>query len=218
MKRVIVFDFDGVIVPSSEKIKSNAWHVLYSDSDARALFNEAEEKYGCGRGGDRYDIIRYVLTGLDVVGTELEQRTALDAAHFDDIVQERICAAGVSHEIRKALAACKAAMPTYVNTATPLDAIERTLCALEIRDYFTDILGRPQTKVENFAHVAQREQVTPGEITFLGDSLSDFRAATSFGCVFVGLGNDENGWNSTPESFPVVVSVAEFVARELHST
>ncbi len=215
MKRVVVFDFDGVIVPDSEKFKSDAWHALYSESHARTLFEETEQKFGRGRGGDRHDIIRHVLAGLGVAGIELGLRTASDAARFDELVQEQICRAGVSSETREALATCSASVPTYLNTATPREVIERTLIALAVRQYFKGVLGRPRSKIENFKHVAEQEKVSPSQIIFLGDSPTDHRAAVAFGCVFFGLGNQDNGWGTMPQSFPVVRDVEEFTSKVL---
>lgn len=214
-KTVVIFDFDGVIIPESEQFKAAAWRSLYSAPREQALFAQAEQRFGRGRGGDRHDIIRHVLTGLGVAGIGLELRAASDATRFDEMVQENIRAAGVSPATRRALAFCKAITPTYVNTATPLDAIERTLRSLGIREHFTGVLGRPRSKVENFVHVAACEQVVPTQIVFLGDSPSDHRAAVEFGCVFFGLGNQDNGWGALPQSFPVVRDVEEFISKVL---
>lgn len=198
MIKVLVFDFDGVIVRASEQFKQDAWDTLFPHgSEARAAFEEAEARYGRGRGGDRYDILRHVFASLGVNDEDMPATVALAAGRFDTIVQDRITAAGMDARDRAALEElAKLGYRLYLNSATPADALSRTVAALGIGQLFVEILGRPRSKVENFEYVAAREKAHPEEVVFVGDSPTDRAAAEAFGCRFIGFLNGYNSFGS----------------------
>ena len=126
------------------------------------------------------------------------------AQNFDKIVQQKIFDAGITNEDRELLELLSKRFSVYLNSATPKEALERTVEALQLKNVIVGVLGRPNTKVENFKFVAERESAQPNEILFVGDGESDFRAAKEFGCVFVGLSNDWNTWKQEEKEFPII--------------
>ena len=210
--KAIVFDFDGVIIPDSDEVKRNAWPYVLRPYGPRALalLDEAHQRFGRGKGGDRFDILRYIYTELGEPAANIEELVRISAEQFDRYMQEGILKSGVSAQTQVALKRLAEKFPLYVNTATPVAAIQKTVHALGIKDLFVGILGRPNSKIENFRLVASKQNATPEEILFVGDSDTDAKAAAEFGCVFVGFGNDlTNDWLRAPQQFPVVASLAQ---------
>lgn len=207
--KAIVFDFDGVVVRRSEFFKHAAWVELFKGNAAqRKRFEEAEEKFGQGRGGDRYDILRFVLQDGNAsrnVETEVQELTQ----RFDAIVQEKMFRAGVDEADRAVFGRLSRKYALYVNSATPQEALEHTIENLGLAGIFRGILGRPLSKRENFEHVAELEGIMPGEILFVGDGESDYKASMEAACRFLGYHNEWNNWKEGEQTFPVIRSLAD---------
>lgn len=207
MVAALVFDFDGVIVPGSEQIKQQAWDEVfrsYGDSYKEPL-SLAEAKYGRGRGGDRFDILRSTYSALGEYGSMLEEHVTSGANTFDAVVQEKILSYGVDDDTRRVLQSLSRRWPLYINSATPTSALERTVCALEIDSFFTGIYGRPAHKVDILTRISKEVGCMPSELLFVGDSATDEKAALQCGCSFIGYGSRE--WED--RSISVVASFIE---------
>jgi phosphoglycolate phosphatase-like HAD superfamily hydrolase len=212
--KVVVADFDGVFVRMSEFFKRDAWPRVfapYGDS-YKPHFDKANQEYEQSKRGDRFTILRATYLGLGEPEQRLDELVAAGAQVFDAIVQDSIVRAGVDENVVVAFKEISSTMPVYLNSATPLDALRRTVSNLGIAHLFTAVLGRPNSKAENFALVAVSEGVEPQEILFIGDSQSDFAASEEFGCSFVGWANEWNGWMSGEQPFPVIRSMNELKA------
>lgn len=205
--KVIVFDFDGVLVRRSEFFKREAWEELFKSDSARwKLFEEAEAKYGQGRGGDRYDIIRFVMKGVSPYSseTEIEARVQDLATQYDAIVQKKIAHVDIDPTDRAILERLSKKYSLYVNSATPKETLEKTIANLGLTGVFKGVLGRPLSKPENFKLVAENEGVKMGEVLFVGDGESDFKASEVSQCRFLGISNDWNNWKEGAQAFPII--------------
>lgn len=189
--KVIVLDFDGVVIPESEMFKKESWeHLFPHDSESGRALQEAEARFGRGRGGDRFDILRYVYKTIGTEDADIESRVAEGAGVFDDFVQRRIIETGITVQNRQVIEGLKnKGYRMYLNSATPLEVMRRTVENLRVTDLFDGVLGRPHSKVQNLLLITQQEQVQPDEILFVGDSPSDLKAAREFGCGFVAVQN-----------------------------
>lgn len=210
-KTVFVLDFDGVVIRRSEFFKQEAWPIVFFLYGERykPFFKEAEAKYGGGRGGDRFDILRETYRGLGEPENKIPELVASGARAFDDYVQAKIIEAGVTDHDRSVLKKLSERLPIYFNSATPVEAIKQTVENLKLKNVITGVLGRPNSKVENFRFVTEQEGVPPRNVVFLGDSDSDYKVAQEFGCRFVGLANDWNKWGGGEKPFPIITDLAE---------
>ena len=79
-------------------------------------------------------------------------------------------------------------VPCYVNTATPQEPIDLLVDALGWRQYFRRVFGAPATKVDNLRSIAKAEGgIDPTSMVHVGDGANDHRAASEFGCPFIGV-------------------------------
>ncbi len=208
---IIVFDFDGVIVPESEEFKKRAWRALFSNSVEYAAFESAEAELGRGRGGDRFSILERTFELLGIGPDQRAAKVQQAAARFDELVQKMIADAGLPVEVRHLLSELATRGNTlYLNSATPAEALKRTIEALGIGNVFAAVLGRPNTKVENFTLIAKRESAAPETVVFVGDSPSDAAAANEFGCQFIAFLNEWSDWKPE-ESVRVARSHSELL-------
>lgn len=212
MKKVIVFDFDGVIVPSEEiKVKGYEW--MFSEHGEEVpldAIREARSEFAEAR-GNRFDIIRSIFQRLG--HGDLEERTHMYAQRFGAIVQSRINALRVDTLVMQMLEKYSRTHRLYINSNNPDESLRETVRALGIEHFFTEIYGSSHTKFENLRTISEREHVGSREIVFIGDGEGDRKAAEEFGCSFVGVGTNLNGWREGEQPFPVMSSLSEFERR-----
>ena len=161
MVKALVVDFDGVIVRKSEFFKQEAWTIVFSAYGDSYLphLKKAEEKFGGGRGGDRFDILRETYRSLGEPEEKLSRLVEKGAQIFDEYVQKKISEAGADSEVVQELEKISKRVPIYVNSATPVDALKRAILNLGISRLFRGVLGRPNSKIENFRSAAAAENV-----------------------------------------------------------
>ena len=208
--KVVVFDFDGVIIPS-EEIKQNGYRWMFSEfgeAIPEDAIRAAREEFSNAR-GNRFDIIRGIFEriGADDVDANVE----LYGARFGEIVRAKLANFVIEPNVRSMLDRASKLGPLYINSNTPDEPLKETVQALGIADYFKGIRGSSDgsTKAQRLQEIAHAEGVTPEHMVFIGDGEGDREAAEMFGCEFVGIATDSNGWKERRE-FTVLGSVAEF--------
>lgn len=202
--KVLVFDFDGVIISHSEFFKEDAWKEVFKKYKGKyeSYFEEASGLYGFGKKGDRFDILRHIFEKLAV--EDIEKEVQNGAKTFDAYIQEKILAAGVVRGVPEALESFGRMYPLYLNTGTAQSGIDKTIINLDLRKYFKGVLGGPESKADNLRSIAEIEHVALNKLLLIGDSDGDVHAANETDCQFVGIGNEWNGWVPGIKSFPVI--------------
>lgn len=207
--KVVVFDFDGVLIPS-EGIKRSGYSWIFSEYGEdvpESAIAEAREEFKDAK-GDRYDIIRGILLRIGIRG-DIEQKVAMYADRFNEIVNGKINAFEVSSGVRRMLESLSSTCALYVNSNTPDDSLRSSLEKLDIARYFKGVFGSSLSKVAALREIARIESAEPAHIVFIGDGEGDLQAAREFGCLFVGIATDQNGWTGRTD-IPVLDSVAHF--------
>jgi phosphoglycolate phosphatase-like HAD superfamily hydrolase len=213
--KVVVFDFDGVIIPS-EEIKQNGYRWMFSEFGedvpeeairaARAEFSNAR--------GNRYDIIRSVLTRIGKTD-DLDEMVRLYAKRFGEIVQSRLENFRVEPKVLGMLEKLSKKHALYINSNTPDEPLRETLKSLGIEYLFKGVFGSSdgKSKAQRLRDVAAAESVTATEMVFVGDGEGDRDAAVEFGCEFLGVGTESNGWKDGTSEFKVLTSISEMDER-----
>ena len=212
--RVLVWDFDGVLVPRSEFFKEEAWKSVFEEYEGmyEPFFDEANEMFAFGKGGDRYDILRHVYTRLGSSGEVLEGKVETGARQFNEHVQRKIKDSGPTPGATQVLTELNVrSVPMYVNSGTNTRALKESTDMLGLTEYFVDVLGAPTKKSENLMAIAKRESVGPAEIILLGDSHGDEFGAQEAGTRIVGLCNAWNGWKVGEKEFPLITELKEIL-------
>ena len=224
MKRVLVFDFDGVLVDSN-RLKRDAFFDLFSFDAKTApiikkILNEAPINW------TRFDILKEVFVSLGYAYSN-QGRAGILGHVFDSVqkfvneyenryrraVRDQILAQGVVHGVRELLEECQRnGRRLYINSATPCVALGELVDGLDIRKYFAVVYGKPRTKVLNLADIMRQENAVAGDCAFIGDGKEDRASAEIFGVFFVGIANEWNCWTNE-DRFPVVKNVFEAIAR-----
>lgn len=211
--KAVVFDFDGVLVTHSEFLKEGAWADIVSRHEGIGPnFIKANDHFGFGKPGDRFDILRMMFEEYGLTGGVLEETIAKEAEFFNNFVQEGIVKEGLAEGVVYTLESLtKMSLPLYVNSGTATDPLRESLQTLGVDRYFSLAVGGPASKGENMKMIADIESVETCELLLVGDSSADEIGAHESGCQLVGIANDWNKWRPEDKDFPVVCSLREVV-------
>lgn len=198
MIKLIVFDFDGVLVDSNA-VKRNAYFDIFAplgnirEIVATRLTQERE--------GDRYQVIASILQRLADIGLSWGSDALSDAVVRYAEQYNRICEThtAICREIPGALECLQFLAndyALYVNSATPEGPLQRVIHKRGWTPYFRNVLGSPATKIENLNKITQKMNANSNEMVFIGDSQRDFTAARACGCHFLGMRNLDNDFDS----------------------
>lgn len=74
----------------------------------------------------------------------------------------------------------------HLASATPPDDLQIILQERDLQKYFSTVNGSDRPKTEIMKDIADKWEITPGDILYIGDSREDLISAENFGCMFIG--------------------------------
>lgn len=121
------------------------------------------------------------------LGIELDddELTAL-ATHYAEYVEEAVCRCDAVPGADDLLRANTDARRLYVVSGTPQPELRRITDRRGLTGYFEAVYGSPRGKVEIVNEELARLGVVPVDALFVGDAMTDYRAACDTGVPFVG--------------------------------
>lgn len=201
MPKILVFDFDGVLVDSNE-MKYQAWLELFPENK-----NFMREVLAVMYHNTRFTILRHVFQTQGISGEEMEQKIQEYAAKYNAIVQQDILRLGLIPGVYEALKTVSRKCRLYINSGTMEGPLRESVRDLGISHFFAEIFGAPRTKYENLARVMHQEQVSALDVVMIGDGEPDYQAARRYNMYFIGVANAWNKWQK--KEFPLVSHIAE---------
>ena len=187
-KSTFIFDFDGVLA-DSVNIKTSSFFELYKEYGDQVA-NQVVDHHKENGGMSRFDKFEYYHKNF--LNIELNRKGLQELSEkFSSLVVDSVIS---SPEIRGAdkflRRYCLNNKSAFVNSATPQKEIQQIITQRGMDKYFTCVYGSPSSKLDNLKSIMSRYNITPDQTVFFGDALADFNAADSFGCKFVGIGED----------------------------
>jgi HAD superfamily hydrolase (TIGR01509 family) len=202
--QAVFFDFDGVIL-DSVAVKTAAFGELYAGYGpdvARAVV-----EYHLAHGGvSRFEKFRHFhedLLGLTMTDALMDELCAA----FNALTLTKVMEAPFIPGARETLAALgRRGVPAFVASGTPQAELEATVLARLGEGVFAEVHGSPRTKTEIVRDVAARRGLDPARCVFVGDAVTDFRAARECGVPFLGVRGPDG--HPFPEGIPVVATLS----------
>jgi HAD superfamily hydrolase (TIGR01549 family) len=177
----VIFDFDGVILESAD-IKTAGLVEAFSDypQHGEAVREYDRAHMGLSRHAKVEGIYREIL-GIPLAEAERTRR----AQAFAHLTLDRVLSCPFVPGALELLRSLDSRCLAFVASGTPHDELEVVVNRREIRGYFEEVWGSPATKVEIVGDILARHRLGRGEILFVGDSITDYEAASQAGVPFV---------------------------------
>jgi len=208
--RGVVFDFDGVILESLD-IKARAFVALFSEwpEHEKEIVRLHLDNAGVSR-FDKFawiyrDILRKPLPdgGLERLGDE-----------FSQLVLDEIMRCEFVRGAPELLERLAGHYELFVASATPEEEIREIVRGRGLDRFFAAVYGSPATKTEILRRIVDERGLSPAELLFVGDALSDYQGARSVGLAFVGRMPAAGGVEFPAEGVVATVAdLAELDAR-----
>jgi len=197
--RVVVFDFDGVLVDSNA-VKRDAYFSIF------ARFGDTAQLVAAGLedqpDGNRYQVIDRVLCrvrseGLLPVERPPEGWVEHLAAAYNAICEEHAATCLEVPGATECLTGLVGRSALFVNSATLQEPLRRVVRRRGWEPFFRGIYGAPTSKANHLRHILAAEGVRPAEVLLVGDGRRDLVAAQEVGARFVGVHNPFNDFDPT---------------------
>lgn len=202
--KVIVFDFDGVIVDSNA-LKYNAFFKLFPESDANAQ-NAVKEATDSARNKNRFRILREIFRKFGKSANEIENLVSRYAEEYNKKVQQGIIKKGFMPGALQSLKNLSAKYALYINSLTPEFALKEAVENLGIGRFLKGVYGQTssleEAKESNLRKIMDLEKVDGENVLVVGDGEVDYQSSKACKCSFMGIVNEFNGWEDT--GFPLL--------------
>ena len=211
MPRVLILDFDGVIVESND-VKTEAFRELFSrfPEHSEAMMAYHQSHVSVTRFA-KFDHLLRLVGGPDDSGL----RSYL-ADEFSRLVSEQMLCVPLVPGAEAFLHKATTKIPVYLASVTPFEELWTTLCRRKLDHWFRGVYGCPPwTKPKAIRDVLDRERVTPEEVLLVGDSAGDQRAALETGIQFLARDSGLSFDNPLPLTFPDMNRLADHLIERL---
>ncbi len=182
MNKIIIFDFDGVLVESVD-IKTRAFVRLF-EPEGKAVAEKVKNYHLKNTGVSRFEKFRFIYKGI--LKRDLSEnafRALCD--RFSALVVEEVIKAPYVPGAKEFLDAHASCYKCYVASATPQDEIEDIIKKRGMTRYFSGIYGAPKDKDAIVKDVLEKNHISAREAVYVGDALSDYTAAAGHGVRFI---------------------------------
>jgi phosphoglycolate phosphatase-like HAD superfamily hydrolase len=177
----IFWDFDGVI-KDSVPVKSYAFAQLFSTfgNELEQRILEHHESHG---GISRFEKIPLYL---EWAGEECSDSTVdLYCNRFSALVTQAVIDSPWVEGVQDLLLDHAEENTFFLLTATPQEEIEKILIALQIENCFKEVVGAPISKTDAMGDILSRYTIDIADAVMIGDSNSDYVAASKNGVDFI---------------------------------
>ncbi len=186
-KKVILWDFDGVILDSMDVREKGFRQVLsqYSEDQVEELL-EYHNKNG---GLSRYVKFRYFQE--EILGEEVDEEKVKEMSdEFSEIMRKELTQQ--ERLIPEVLNFIKAEHTNYemhIVSGSDGDELKFLASQLGISQYFKTIQGSPMPKISLVEDILEEYKYNKEEVCLIGDSINDYDAAHANGIEFFGYNN-----------------------------
>lgn len=187
MIKGIIFDFDGVIVESTD-IKTEAFIKLF-EAEGTDIVNKIISYHRDNMGVSRFDKFRYIYS--NILFRQLDDsKFNLLSRRFASLVKDAVIEASYVKGAQEFLEQNLKLYLFFVISATPQDEISDIIRKRHLDGMFKSVYGAPLTKHDVVKRILREEKISPDKALYIGDAMSDYSAAKDNGVKFIARIND----------------------------
>ena len=194
--KIILWDFDGVIIDSSEIRELGFKQVLshFPSNQVKDLL-EFHNKNG---GLSRYVKFRYFFEEIRGENVDAEEINKY-AEEFSEIMRKKLISQDyLINEVENFILHNYKRITMHIVSGSDQEELRYLCKKLKIETYFHSINGSPVPKIKLVENLINRYNYKLQEICLIGDSINDFEAANANEIDFYGFNNPklkEKGFN-----------------------
>lgn len=190
MIKAIFFDFDGVIVESVD-IKTRAFGKLF-EREGREISSRVMEYHLANTGVSRFDKFKFIYKNF--LKRELSDPVFKSLCdEFSRLVMEEVIEAPYVDGAMEFLKKYFNDYLFFIISATPQEEMEAIIAKRGIEGIFKRIYGSPLEKGAAVKNALETYCINPVEAVYVGDAMSDYRAAKDNGVHFIARINNNEG-------------------------
>ena len=189
MIKAIIFDFDGVILDSTE-IKTNAFKNIFKDKYSKYL-NEILDHHHNHLGISRFNKLKIYfnkIIGLNISNNKLKKYTDFFSVYCLNRILNCKYIPGSKIFIEKNFEKYH----FFISSGTPTKELKYICKSRKIDHYFKEIYGSPLKKITHIKKIKKKYKLKSKEIIFIGDGYSDYEAAKICNLFFIGINFKNN--------------------------
>jgi phosphoglycolate phosphatase-like HAD superfamily hydrolase len=194
--KVIILDFDGVIV-ESVGIKDQAFNELYQGHPEH--IDEIMSYHLAHNATIRFKKFKYISENILKCPYTSGDENRL-SSKFADLVFNKIVTCPYVPGALRFLEDFYGRLPMYLVSMSPEEELMRILEQRNLTRYFVKVFSANWQKKDAIGDILQRESIDNTQAVFVGDSYEDYQAALATGVNFVGR---NSGKSFKETDFPV---------------
>ena len=181
MLKIIIFDFDGVIL-ESVPIKTNAFRELFKKYPEHI---DAIVEYHIKNGGvSRYKKFLYIYS--NILKQPLNKKKLEELGkRFSYLVLQEMMNCPLVSGVQEFLEEYSRRVGLFVASGAPKEELHLIMEKRGLSDYFKGVYGTPTLKTEILEHILDKESVKKEDAVFVGDAISDYEDAKKVGIPFI---------------------------------
>src|SRR5690606_11953074 len=186
-KKVILWDFDGVILDSMDVREKGFRQVLsgYAEDQVERLLDYHNKNGGLSR----YVKFRYFLK--EILEEEVDEKIIAEMSDkFSEIMRKELTTKEkLIPEVLDFIKAKHAKFDMHIVSGSDGDELRFLASQLGISQYFKSIQGSPKPKISLVEDILEQYNYIRKEVCLIGDSINDYDAAHANGIDFYGYNN-----------------------------
>jgi HAD superfamily hydrolase (TIGR01549 family) len=180
MIKSIIFDFDGVILESAD-IKTDAFSELFARYPGKQ--KAIVDFHLANAGISRYIKFKHIYENI-LKEKLTEQKEKELGERFTEIVFEKILKAPFVSGAKEFLESNFTKYKLFIASGTPEEELFLILEKRDLKKYFAEVHGSPNKKSDIINNVMKKYGFEKNEVLYVGDALSDRKAAEATGVFF----------------------------------
>lgn len=205
--KVILFDFDGVLI-ESVGTKDLAFETLFKEYPEH--IDKIMDYHLSNNATVRYHKFRYITE--NILGKRYDEETEKRLSEkFSGLVLTGILHCPYVSGAKEILDSYWHKIPLYLSSVSPADELDEILEARKLKKYFKEIYAVPWIKTEAIRDIMDREDVSPKDMVFIGDSYEDFKSGQRTGVFFIGRDSGKSFHGARIPIFKDMFEVRDFL-------
>lgn len=187
MFRVMILDFDGVILESLD-IKTRAFLKVFQNYPGHA---KEIANYHLQNGGvSRYKKFEHIHNNILRIPLRDGESEELGKRFSEAVINEMLMCPFVKGAL-EFLEKYSRIVTLYIASGTPEDELRYILEMRGLSKYFKAAYGTPASKTDIIINIINNEQIKNVDAVFIGDAMADYEAAIASKVQFIARINDQ---------------------------